>query len=79
MGKTHVLLVREWDHRMCSSGCCGRIEGDFREGQGEQVFRSVQSNTTHKKLDAGGVWLFLRVKIHDAPVKHVKLSLEFLG
>lgn len=38
MDKTHVLLVREWDHQMSSSGCCGRIEGDLTKIQGEKVF-----------------------------------------
>lgn len=30
-----VLLVREWEQQLSSSGCCGRIEGDFlRAGPG---------------------------------------------
>ncbi len=24
-----VILVREWEQQLSSSGCCGRIEGDF--------------------------------------------------
>jgi hypothetical protein len=24
-----VLLIREWERQMSSSGCCGRLEGDF--------------------------------------------------
>jgi len=24
-----VLLIREWEQQMSSSGCCGRLEGDF--------------------------------------------------
>ena len=24
-----VILVREWEGQMSSSGCCGRLEGDF--------------------------------------------------
>lgn len=26
-----VLLVREWEQQLSSSGCCGRIEGEFLE------------------------------------------------
>lgn len=36
--KIHVLLLREWDQQMSSSGCCGRIEGDMTQFQGERVF-----------------------------------------
>jgi len=24
-----IILVREWEQQLSSSGCCGRIEGDF--------------------------------------------------
>ena len=27
--RASVLLIREWDRQMSSSGCCGRLEGDF--------------------------------------------------
>ncbi|MDX1567836.1 MAG: hypothetical protein R3223_08540, partial [Longimicrobiales bacterium] len=27
--KPSVIFVREWDQQMSSSGCCGRVEGDF--------------------------------------------------
>lgn len=27
--KPRVLLIREWEEQLSSSGCCGRIEGDF--------------------------------------------------
>ena len=33
-----VLLVREWEQQMSSSGCCGRLEGDFLAPQGERCF-----------------------------------------
>ncbi len=35
-----VLLVREWEQQLSSSGCCGRIEGDFLDfsDEGERVF-----------------------------------------
>lgn len=27
--RPRVILVREWEQQLSSSGCCGRIEGDF--------------------------------------------------
>jgi hypothetical protein len=33
-----VLLVREWEMQMSSSGCCGRLEGDFLAPAGERCF-----------------------------------------
>jgi hypothetical protein len=33
-----VLLIREWERQMSSSGCCGRLEGDFLTRQGERCF-----------------------------------------
>jgi hypothetical protein len=33
-----VLLVREWEMQMSSSGCCGRLEGDFLAPSGERCF-----------------------------------------
>lgn len=27
--KPSVIFVREWDQQLASSGCCGRVEGDF--------------------------------------------------
>lgn len=27
--RSRVILVREWEQQLSSSGCCGRIEGDF--------------------------------------------------
>jgi hypothetical protein len=31
-----VILVREWEQQLSSSGCCGRIEGDFLSKPGGQ-------------------------------------------
>ena len=36
--KPSVLLVREWEQQMSSSGCCGRLEGDFLAPRGERCF-----------------------------------------
>lgn len=36
--RTSVLLIREWEGQMSSSGCCGRLEGDFLSQRGEPVF-----------------------------------------
>jgi hypothetical protein len=33
-----VILVREWEMQMSSSGCCGRLEGDFLAPAGERCF-----------------------------------------
>ncbi|MEX1256326.1 MAG: hypothetical protein WEG36_01795 [Gemmatimonadota bacterium] len=33
-----VILIREWEQQMSSSGCCGRLEGDFLSRGGEPVF-----------------------------------------
>lgn len=37
-GRPSVLLVREWEQQMSSSGCCGRLEGDFLAPGGERCF-----------------------------------------
>ena len=33
-----VILIREWENQMSSSGCCGRLEGDFLVQRGERCF-----------------------------------------
>lgn len=33
-----VILVREWEGQTTSSGCCGRLEGDFLTRDEEPVF-----------------------------------------
>jgi len=33
-----VILIREWESQMSSSGCCGRLGGDFLEQRGERCF-----------------------------------------
>lgn len=33
-----VILIREWEGQMSSSGCCGRLEGDFLNRGDEPVF-----------------------------------------
>ena len=33
-----VILIREWEMQMSSSGCCGRLEGDFLVQRGERCF-----------------------------------------
>lgn len=33
-----VLLIREWEQQMTSSGCCGRLEGDFLVQRGTRCF-----------------------------------------
>lgn len=38
-----VLLVREWEQQMSSSGCCGRLEGDFLAPGGQRCFPERRS------------------------------------
>ena len=38
-----VLLIREWEQQMSSSGCCGRLEGDFLAPRGERCFPERRS------------------------------------
>jgi hypothetical protein len=33
-----LILVREWEQQMSSSGCCGRLEGDFLSQGGGSAF-----------------------------------------
>jgi hypothetical protein len=33
-----VILVREWEQQMSSSGCCGRLEGDVLLWRGARCF-----------------------------------------
>jgi hypothetical protein len=39
-----VILVREWEGQMSSSGCCGRLEGDFLSSDGCPVFEERRAN-----------------------------------
>lgn len=41
--KPSVLLIREWEQQMSSSGCCGRLEGDFLAPMGERCFPERRS------------------------------------
>ena len=38
-----VILIREWEMQMSSSGCCGRLEGDFLVQRGERCFPERRS------------------------------------
>ena len=33
-----LILIREWEQQMSSSGCCGRLEGTFLQRRGERCF-----------------------------------------
>jgi hypothetical protein len=33
-----ILLVREWEQQMSSSGCCGRLQGDLLLQGGDHIF-----------------------------------------
>lgn len=57
MNPVYVLLVREADMQMSSSGCCGRIAGDATGwGNGECVFS--ERRQTMEKM--GGIYRRLR-------------------
>jgi hypothetical protein len=36
--RSSVILLREWEQQMSSSGCCGRLEGDALLWHGERCF-----------------------------------------
>jgi hypothetical protein len=36
--RSTLILVREWEQQMSSSGCCSRLEGDFLLQRGNAVF-----------------------------------------
>ncbi|MDZ7290729.1 MAG: hypothetical protein ONB44_18505 [candidate division KSB1 bacterium] len=38
MQKPSVILIRETEEQVASSGCCGKFEGDFARCAGEWVF-----------------------------------------
>ena len=38
IARPSVILIREWETQMSSSGCCGRLEGDFLLQRGERCF-----------------------------------------
>lgn len=45
-----VILVREWEGQMSSSGCCGRLEGDFLNRRGKPCFPERR-----RDMEAAGV------------------------
>ena len=62
-----VLLVREWEQQMSSSGCCGRLEGDFLAPQGERCFPERRN-----VMEAmGPLYRELRTRFGDAVEVHV--------
>ena len=58
-----VILIREWETQMSSSGCCGRLEGDFLVQQGgERCFPERRS-----AMEAmGPLYRDLRTRYGDA-------------
>lgn len=57
-----VLLVREWERQLSSSGCCGRIEGDFLDfGQEGRAF----AGRRREMEGAGDLYRALRRRYGD--------------
>lgn len=50
MRKPSVICIREWEQQMSSSGCCGRLEGDFLNWNGETCFPERR-----QKMEEAGV------------------------
>jgi hypothetical protein len=57
-----VILVREWEQQMSSSGCCGRIEGDVL-GHGEQRVFAERREIMERM---GPVYRAVRTRFGDA-------------
>ena len=66
-GRSSVILIREWERQMSSSGCCGRLEGDFLQRQGERCFPERRAI-----MEAmGPLYRGLRSRYGDAVEVHV--------
>ncbi len=62
-----ILLIREWEQQMSSSGCCGRLEGDFLSLARERCFPERRD-----VMEAmGPLYRGLRVRYGDAVEVHV--------
>jgi len=57
-----VLIVREWEQQMSSSGCCGRLEGDLLEWRGERSFPERREAME----EAGPLYRALRERYDEA-------------
>lgn len=62
-----VLLIREWEQQMSSSGCCGRLEGDVLLQQGVRCFPERRENME----EMGPLYRALRDRWGDAIDLHV--------
>jgi hypothetical protein len=62
-----VLLIREWETQMSSSGCCGRLEGDFLSRGDERCFPERRA-----RMEAmGPLYLALRAEFGEHVDVHV--------
>lgn len=62
MTKPSVILVREWEQQMSSSGCCGRLEGDFLFTRGGSYFPERR----REMEGAGALYQALRAEFGEA-------------
>lgn len=62
-----VILVREWEQQMSSSGCCGRLEGDVLLWRGERCFPERRAHME----SAGGLYRAIQERFGDTVQVHV--------
>jgi len=54
-----LILIREWEQQMSSSGCCGRLEGDLLEWGGTRCFPERRRHME----EAGSVYRAFRERL----------------
>jgi hypothetical protein len=57
-----LILIREWEEQMSSSGCCGRLEGDFLLQRGLPAFPERR----RRMEEAGVLYRAVRERFGDA-------------
>jgi hypothetical protein len=62
-----VILIREWEQQMSSSGCCGRLEGDFLVQHGERCFLERR----RRMEGVGRLYRAIQERLGDAVELHV--------
>lgn len=62
-----LILVREWEQQMSSSGCCGRLEGDLLQWGGERCFPERREHMER----AGELYRRVRERYGDAVEIHI--------
>ncbi len=65
--RSTLILVREWEQQMSSSGCCGRLEGDLLQWGGERCFPERRRHME----GAGKLYREVRERYGDAVEIHI--------